>query len=416
MNEEYQKTFEDLIEEFHDRVAKKTASLNELIKTAAATYDDANTFSIMTGESLSETLLNGITDDLIFDGMLPYGAAKEIIFPMIQDNYELVIKYCENVQNSLNEKAGINLKYIAPEFDQDRAYGIVYGITTDKFEKIKNSFLGETIINQSQDIVTQSVRANAKFQYETGMHPKIIRTVAGGCCDWCANLAGTYDYETVKATGNDVWRRHRYCRCTVTYDPGNGKRVQNAYSKKWVDREEIENRILENTPIHLNHCKSIKTEWLKNFDKDQVGVVVEKDYWEVDGTKYYVDGHNVVQDHTPREKEVANILSNKLGVKVELIPRVNKPDGVSSPDFLVSEKLRFDLKEIKKNGKNTIENAVKKQEKQAHNFVIDISETSLSKNDIYFQIDGIYKSQFRKWVETIMIVEGNEILDILNRK
>lgn len=282
MNEEYQKTFEDLIEEFHDRVAKKTARLNELIKTAAATYDDANTFSIMTGESLSETLLNGITDDLIFDGKLPYGAAKEIIFPMIHDNYELVTKYCEGVQNSLNEKAGIHLKYIAPEFDQDRAYGIVYGITTDKFEKIKNSFLGETIINQSQDIVTQSVRTNAKFQYETGMHPKIIRTVAGGCCDWCANLAGTYDYETVKATGNDVWRRHRYCRCTVTYVPEKGKSKTVWANKKLNSNESVisgaritnpdTKEALEFAESYYEEIRHKSTDYLKVAEKANITV------------------------------------------------------------------------------------------------------------------------------------------------
>ena len=36
---------------------------------------------------------------------------------------------------------------------------------------------------------------------------------------------------------------------------------------------------------------------------------------------------------TITQKEVANIISNKLGVKVELIPRVNKPDGVHTPDY-----------------------------------------------------------------------------------
>ncbi len=142
---------------------------------------------------------------------------------MIQDNYELVTKYCEGVQNALNEQANIHLKYVKPDFDKDRAYGLINAIHRDEFTKIKNEYLGESLINQSQDIVTESVKANAKFQYETGMRPKIVRTVAGGCCDWCANLAGTYDYETVKATGNDVWRRHRHCRCTVTYVPSKGK-------------------------------------------------------------------------------------------------------------------------------------------------------------------------------------------------
>lgn len=117
---------------------------------------------------------------------------------MIQDNYELVTKYCEGVQNALKEQANIHLRYVKPEFDKDRAYGLINAIHRDEFAKIKNEYLGESLINQSQDIVTESVKVNAKFQYETGMRPKIVRTVAGGCCDWCANLAGTYDYESVK--------------------------------------------------------------------------------------------------------------------------------------------------------------------------------------------------------------------------
>lgn len=82
------------------------------------------------------------------------------------------------------------------------------------------------------------------------------------------------------------------------------KEFKNAHNKKWVDREEIENRIISNTPVQLKYCKSIKTEWLKKFDKDQAGIVVEKDYWEADGIKYYVDGHNVVQDHNLERKKL----------------------------------------------------------------------------------------------------------------
>ena len=415
MAEEYQKKLDELRKKYQDKVAERTTRLNDILNKAKATYDDANDYSIKTGETLSETLLNGITDDLIFDGKLPYGAAKEIIFPMIHDNYELVTKYCEGVQNALNEQANIHLKYVKPEFAKDRAYGLINAIHRDEFAKIKNEYLGESLINQSQDIVTESVKVNAKFQYETGMRPKIVRTVAGGCCDWCANLAGTYDYESVKATGNEVWRRHRYCRCTVTYDPGNGKRVQNAHSKKWVDREEIENRIILNTPVQLKYCKSVKKEWLKKFDKDQAGVVVEKDYWEVDGIKYYVDGHSVVQDHTPREKEVANIISNKLGVKVELNPEVKMPKNHKTPDYTIKG-INYDLKEINGAGKHVIDNAVSSAKGQANNVVIDITKTKYSVNEAFNKIDEIFRSNSRKWLETMMIVKNDEILDILSRK
>ena len=415
MTEEYQKKLDELRKKYQDKVAERTTRLNDILNKAKATYDDANDYSIKTGETLSETLLNGITDDLIYDGKLPYGAAKEIIFPMIHDNYELVTKYCEGVQNALNEQANIHLKYVKPAFDKDRAYGLINAIHRDEFAKIKNEYLGESIVNQSQDIVTESVKANAKFQYETGMRPKIVRTVAGGCCEWCANLAGTYDYESVKATGNEVWRRHRYCRCTVTYDPGNGKRVQNAHTKKWVDREEIENRIILNTPVQLKYCKSVKKEWLKKFDKDQAGVVVEKDYWEVDGIKYYVDGHNVIQKHSPREKEIANIISNKLGVEVELNPEVKMPKKRKTPDYTI-RKINYDLKEINGDGKHVFDNAVSSAKGQANNVVIDITKTKYSTKETFNKIDEIFRSNSRKWVETIMIVKNNDILDILSRK
>ena len=60
------------------------------------------------------------------------------------------------------------------------------------------------------------------------MKPQIIRTYEGPHdergkmvdCEWCRDLEGTYDYEDVKASGSDVYKRHEGCRCTVSYVPG----------------------------------------------------------------------------------------------------------------------------------------------------------------------------------------------------
>ena len=43
------------------------------------------------------------------------------------------------------------------------------------------------------------------------------RSAAPDCCKWCERLAGTYDYEKVKNTGNDVFCRHQNCGCSVDY-------------------------------------------------------------------------------------------------------------------------------------------------------------------------------------------------------
>ena len=74
------------------------------------------------------------------------------------------------------------------------------------------------------------------------MGPVIVRTAAPECCVWCAKLSGVYDYNEVRDTGNDVFRRHERCRCTVTYRD-NGT-VQDVWSKKiyGADEKTLEQR------------------------------------------------------------------------------------------------------------------------------------------------------------------------------
>ena len=397
MTEEYQKKLEELRKKYQEKVAERTTKLNDVLNKAKATYDDANDYSIKTGETLSETLLNGITDDLIFDGKLPYGAAKEIIFPMIHDNYELVTKYCEGVQNALNEQANIHLKYVKPEFEKDRAYGIINGISRDEYDKIKNSFLGETIINQSQDIVTESVKANAKFQYETGMHPKIVRTVAGGCCDWCANLAGTYDYETVKATGNDVWRRHRYCRCTVTYDPGNGKRVQNAYSKKWVDREEIENRKEFSISTISKYATDVTAEYYGTAQPGTGRIEME-------------EGFNA--NDRKDELNMAKFLHETFGGDILLYKEKNNQ---LNPDYLWRGKL-WDLKTPEKGVSDSgIRHGLKQIKDNPGGLIIDFRKIEFNIKQVFSKLDDRVNRSSVKKVD-VMLIDKNKKIKVYRYK
>lgn len=69
------------------------------------------------------------------------------------------------------------------------------------------------------------------------MEPKIVRKAESGACKWCRALEGTYLYKDVKSTGSDVYRRHEFCRCIVTYE--NGKKRQDVWSKtEWQVEEE----------------------------------------------------------------------------------------------------------------------------------------------------------------------------------
>lgn len=103
----------------------------------------------------------------------------------------------------------------------------------------------QQIENLSEHIVDQSVEENAKFHYESGIRAKVVRTSSGHCCEWCADMAGDYEYPNVP---NDVYARHVNCNCTVEYMPGNG-RVQDVYTKTWrnenykTEQVDIEERL-----------------------------------------------------------------------------------------------------------------------------------------------------------------------------
>ena len=66
-----------------------------------------------------------------------------------------------------------------------------------------------------------------KYRSEAGLECFIIRSDHGGCCKWCAALAGKYRYP--EEVPKDVYRRHDNCTCTVTYI--SGRKAQDVWSK-----------------------------------------------------------------------------------------------------------------------------------------------------------------------------------------
>lgn len=205
----------------------------KLMKVKKATYLDVNDFAVEVGEILADVLGSNITAGVLPNGNMYFNIADRLLNPTMQKNFELITGFAEDVQTDLNHAAGLKLKAQIPGISQDRIDGIVNRISSEPdFEKVK-WLLDEPIVNFSQSIVDDAIRANATFHAKAGLRPKITRRVSGRACDWCKKLAGTYDYgEEPK----DVYRRHERCRCTVDYNPGEGKR-QDVWSKAWANPE-----------------------------------------------------------------------------------------------------------------------------------------------------------------------------------
>lgn len=257
------KLYEEIKREFDSKIekSKKLSVLAEKLSDGAASYKEAHEFAIESGEILSQVFQNNISSSVLPDGKLYYNIADRILRPMMGDLYEGVANYAKDVQALLNKQQNIGIKAIKPELNEDKVQGII-NITSGKehFDDIAY-MLGYPLINFAQTIVDDTVKANADFQYKAGLSPKIIRTSTGKCCKWCDNLAGVYEYEEVSDTGNDVFRRHKHCKCLVEYEGSDGKR-QNVHTKEWskqTDSDKIKTKeIAKETP--KNKEKRVKEE------------------------------------------------------------------------------------------------------------------------------------------------------------
>ena len=243
---------EEIQNEFDKRSynSKKLKKAFLLLQNKKATYLDANNFAIEIGEILSDVLRTKITAEVLPDGKMYFNIADRILNPTMKKNYDLISNFIVDVQTELNRTANLILKGQIPEFNQDRIDGIVNRISSEEdFESIK-WLLDDPIINFSQSIVDDGIKANAEFHAKAGLQPKITRRVSGHACEWCSRLSGTYGYYEAP---KEVYQRHERCRCTVDYNPGNGRK-QDVWSKTWRDSQK-EQKIANRKMLNLRKSK-----------------------------------------------------------------------------------------------------------------------------------------------------------------
>lgn len=152
----------------------------------------------------------------------------------------------------------------------------------------------------------------------------------------------------------------------------------------------------------------------KFTNKKQYRIEKQTYYMAEDGIKYNIDGKHVILDTTEKEVEVAELVGEILGGDIKIIPKVNEPEGIKTPDYIINGE-KFDLKEIRGNSKNTLYDALGKQKRQANNFIFDISNTKMNKEEAIRQIRNIYLSRNRRWVQMLILIENKEILKIYRK-
>lgn len=229
--DEIQKEFKTLFQ--NDPTVKR---IYKQIQNDAVDYDDANEFAIRIGEMLSQALQMYITVDTLPEGRFWFNMASRILEPTLGQNYELVSEVSTLAQKGINERAGIGLKAIKASINRDKINNFIDKVSdAEDFEKVQ-WMLGEPVVTYSQSVVDDTIKANGDFQAEAGIPPKIIRTVKAGCCEWCQAMAGVYEYHDMSVFDYDnVFRRHRRCRCTLDFIVGNKRQESWKTKTRWED-------------------------------------------------------------------------------------------------------------------------------------------------------------------------------------
>ncbi len=133
------------------------------------------------------------------------------------------------------------------------------------------------------------------------------------------------------------------------------------------------------------------------------------------GEFHEIDGHFIKFKTYPKEKRIAELLAKKVGGPIYLRPVIHQPEGIHSADIEFNG-VEFDIKTLEPGtGKNKIFNRVKKKPGQATKYIVDISNTDLSDEEVDSQISKVFWSQDTQFVSELVIIRGDEIVRIARR-
>ena len=113
------------------------AAIAKAIEKGEIKYEDAYRAAREIGQILGDAYGAVLNIDALPDGKMYYNIAQRVVGPTMEQAYSDVADIAEETQNVLNNNAGLGLKAIRPELNQDRIKGIIDRLSsTESFEEI----------------------------------------------------------------------------------------------------------------------------------------------------------------------------------------------------------------------------------------------------------------------------------------
>ena len=229
------------------RTNERIQNLQGRIEKGTATYKQAEKYAELVGRLYAEAFKEvvGTAEDVGSD--FYFETVREVFPPGLQSIFTETAAYVEQVQRLQNEKAGVGLKPLLPDFKD---------IHTDYLEKLQETATDKgmefAMSSESefyaQKVVDAAVRMNAEAHANAGLEVRVTRIYDGigvrnrtEPCEWCLSRAGE-NMTLSEAKAKDVFSRHPRCGCTVIYTSAKGETTMRVGGSGWVRADEYARR------------------------------------------------------------------------------------------------------------------------------------------------------------------------------
>lgn len=226
----------------------------------------------------------------------------------------------------------------------------------DKIKKQLQSKFEELLQGPFENICTSAlndfVEAQVTFGERAGLSAQIIRYPIGKCCEWCEQLAGTYDAADAPP---EIYARHDNCTCVVLYKIEKTGKYTDVWSKKEFESER-EARIAREKELEKDtrfrarikqaqEFEFKETERFKNLGKMEPKITDKKvdNFFLQDGAKHSKEFFDAGYSIDNRDRLVQDIIENYDPSKAVDI-RINNDGSITFSTFEnigITEKKRF---------------------------------------------------------------------------
>lgn len=160
-------------------------------------------------------------------------------FPALMRQVNSPVRYAHHlvnecgaaVQTALDERNGLRLRVVQPEYNDGRTKAIVGEAAESDSEHAADN-LATQLGTEVKDAGNEFMKQNAEQRSSAGFKVTVERTGGTNCCPWCADRIGRWE---LKDAPKDVFGCHDNCTCMVEYTNSRGVRSQRLGRSRFVE-------------------------------------------------------------------------------------------------------------------------------------------------------------------------------------